>query len=561
MLTKRFTTSLSVVLLATLVACARAPESPPTSAPAPTTAAAVPTAAKPVATSAPTAAPTAAQPAATTAPAAAAAPTTPAATKPAGGEIVVGKDQEAPGLDPAKNPAQAATRVFDLMYSRLTRPDAQMRPQPDLATNWDISPDGKTYTFHLRQGVKFHNGRELTSADVKYTFERIIDPNTASIAQSFFAPIDHVDAPDPYTVVVVLKEANTPFLVNTGATWAGIVAKEVVDANNGDLNKVDAGSGPFMLQEWTPDTQTVLVRNPSYYMPGQPAVDKITFLIMPDENARIAALRTGNIQFTVLSAAGYDTLKSDSSVKAEEGPTLSYAYLGMNVARAPFDKSQVREAISYAVDRAEIINSVFRGHGRPTGPVPSAMSDWAIDLGQFDTYTPNPDKAKQLMADAGVSNVKTTMIAMSTLSYQVDAAQVIRAQLLKIGIDAEVQPQEVGVYVDNWKKKNMDLMVGGNSAGTNPDRAVCFFFCTDGSANVWNYSNSSVDNAGAEGRTATDQALAKSLYTDAQQHIINDAPNLFLANQDQFLAYSPKLNNFTMRPDENWPGLITASIL
>jgi peptide/nickel transport system substrate-binding protein len=540
----------SVLLLAAVLGCARAPEAPPTQAAAPTTA---PTAApKPAATAAPTLA--AAAPAATSAPTAA-----PTAAAAKGGELVIGKDQEAPGLDPAKNPAQAAIRVFDLMYSRLTRLDAQMRPQPDLAEKWDISADGKTYTFHLRQGVKFHNGRALTSTDVKYTYERIIDPATASIAKSFFDPIDHIDAPDPATVTIVLKAPNTPFLVNTAATWAGIVAKEVVDANGGDLNKVDAGSGPFMLQEWTPDTRTVLVRNPNYYIPGQPAVDKITFQIMPDENARIAALRTGNIQFTVLSAAGYDTLKSDSSVKAVEGPTLSYAYLGMNVARAPFDKPEVRQAISYAVDRNEIINSVFRGHARLTGPVPSAMADWAIDVSSVDTYSANLDKAKQLMADAGVGNVKTTMIAMSTLPYQVDAAQVIRSQLLKIGIDAEVQPQEVGVYVDNWKKKNMDLMVGGNGSGTNPDRAVCFFFCTDGSANVWNYSNSKVDSDGAEGRTAADQNAAKAIYTDAQKQIINDAPNLFLANQNQFLAYSPKLQNFTVMPDESWQGLITAS--
>jgi peptide/nickel transport system substrate-binding protein len=568
MLTKRFPSALSIVLLAAVLACARAPESPPTAAPAATSAqpaaTSVPAASAPTSAPAPTVAATpatGAQPTAASASnaAPAAAPTT-SATKPPGGEIVVGKDQEAPGLDPAKNPALAAIRVFDLMYSRLTRLDTQMRPQPDLATNWDISPDGKTYTFHLRQGVKFHNGRELTSADVKYTYERIIDPKTASIAQSFFAPIDHIDAPDPYTVVFVLKEANTPFLVNTAVSWAGIVAKEIVDANNGDLNKVDAGSGPFILQEWTPDTQTVLVRNPNYYVPGQPAADKITFLIMPDENARIAALRTGNIQFTVLTAAGYDTLQGDSSVNPGAGPTLSYAYLGMNVARAPFDKPQVREAISYAVDRNEIVNSVFRGHARPTGPVPSAMGDWAVDLGQFDTYTANLDKAKQLMADAGVSDVKTTMIAMSTLAYQVDAAQVIRSELLKIGIDAEVELQEPGVYVDNWKKKNMDLMVGGNSSGTNPDRAVCFFFCSDGSANVWNYANASVDDNGTEGRTATDQAQAKTVYADAQKQIITDAPNLFLANYDQTLGYSQKLQNFSIMPDETWSGLITASV-
>jgi peptide/nickel transport system substrate-binding protein len=188
------------------------------------------------------------------------------------------------------------------------------------------------------------------------------------------------------------------------------------------------------------------------------------------------------------------------------------------------------------------------------------MSDWAIDVSALDTYKANVDKAKQLMAAAGVNDVKTTMMAMSTLQPQVDAAQVIRSQLLKIGIDAEVQPLEVGVYVDNWKKKNMELMVGSNGAGTNPDRAVCFFFCTSGSANVWNYSNPKVDSDGAEGRSATDAAAAKSLYADAQNRIVADAPNLFLANQNQFLAYSPKLTNFTVMPDESWQGLITASL-
>jgi ABC-type transport system substrate-binding protein len=302
------------------------------------------------------------------------------------------------------------------------------------------------------------------------------------------------------------------------------------------------------------------VRNADYYIPGQPTLEKITFLIMPDESARLAALRTGNIQFTVLTAAGFDTIKGDASVKAVEAPTLSYFYLGMNVAKPPFDKPQVRQAISYAVDRNEIISSVFRGHARLTGPVPSALADFAVDTSQFDTYTSNLDKAKQLMADAGVSNVKTTMSAMSSLPAQVDAAQVIRSQLLKIGIDAEVTPLETGVYVDTWRKKAMELMVGGNGSGTNPDRAVCFFFCTDGSANVWNYSNPKVDSDGTEARSATDPKQAKTLYEDAQKIIVNDAPNLFLANQNQFLAYSPKLANFVAMPDETWQGLISAGL-
>ena len=174
-------------------------------------------------------------------------------------------------------------------------------------------------------------------------------------------------------MTIHLKAANTPFLVNTAASWAGIVAKEIVDDNKGDLNKVEAGSGPFKLQEWTPDTRTVLVRNPDYYVAGQPAVDKITYLIMPEESARIAALRTGNIQFTVLSPRPASTpSRAIRRSRRSRRPRSSYFYLGMNVAKPPFDKPQVRQAISYAVDRNEIISSVFRGHARVTGPVPSS---------------------------------------------------------------------------------------------------------------------------------------------------------------------------------------------
>lgn len=538
MLKCRLLPVVSSVLLTLTLACAqgaRAPEAPPTQA-------------------APPATPTSAAAARPTAQAA------PAQTAGTRGELTVGKEQEAPGLDPAKNPASAAILVFDLMYSRLTRLDTSMRPTPDLAERWE-QPDPTTWVFHLRQGVKFHNGRALTSADVKYTYERILNPDTASIAKSFFDVIDHIDAPDPNTVVFTLKQAYAPFLANTANTWTGIVAREIVEANNGDLNKVDGGSGPFMLQEWTPQTRTVLVRNPDYYVAGQPALDKLTFLIMPEESARIAALRTGNVQFTELTAAGLDTLKNDPNVVPVNAPTLSYVYLGMNVARPPLDKLEVRQAISYAVDRNEIVQTVFRGYARPTGPIPTAMADWALDTSRFASYSPDLNKARQLMADAGLSGgFKTTIMAMATLPYQVESAQVIQSQLQKINIQSDVQPLEVGVYVDTWKKKGMDLMVGGNGAGTNPDRAICFFFCTDGSANVWNFSDPQIDQAAAQASQATDSSVAKPLYDQAQLRIVDQAPNLFLANQDQFLAYTPKVKNYQAMPDGTWQGLIQTSL-
>jgi peptide/nickel transport system substrate-binding protein len=435
-----------------------------------------------------------------------------------------------------------------------------MRTVPDLAEKWE-QPDPKTYVFTLRKGVKFHNGRELTADDVKFTYERILNPETGSIAKSFFDTIDTIETPDPSTVRFTLKEPFAPFLVNTASPWAGIVAKEIVEANNGDLNKVAAGSGPFKLAERIPDDRTVLVKNPGYYVQGQPVLDKITYAVMTEESARIAALRTGQIHYTTLTPAGADTLKGDASITVVSAPTLSYGYLGMNVAKEPFDDVKVRQAVSYAVDRNEIVSTVYRGHARLTGPVPTAMADWAVNSAKLPGYTPDLEKAKQLLTEAGVGGgFKTTMMAMSSRPEQVESAQVIQSQLKKIGIEAEIQPLEVGVYVDNWRKKAMDMMVGGNNSGTNPDRAVCFFFCTNGSANVWNFSDPRIDELAMQARTLSDPAKAKEPYAEAQTRIVELAPNLFLANPDQFLAHSKKVVDFKPMPDQTEQYFIQAGI-
>jgi len=472
----------------------------------------------------------------------------------------VGKDQEAPGLDPAKNPASAATQVFDLLYSRLIRLDNQMRPYPDLAEHWG-QPDPKTYIFNLRRGIKFHNGRELTADDIKYTYERILNPETGAIARSFFASIDTIQSLDRYTLKFTLKEPFSPFLVNTSSVWAGVVAKEIVEQNKGDLNRVDAGSGPFKLQEWSPGDRTVLVRNTDYYIPNQPFLDKITFQIMEDESARIAALRAKRIHLTVLTAPGLDTLKGDPNVKVESYPTLSYGYLGMNVAKKPFDNVKVRQAVNYAVDRKEIIDTVYRGHARLTGPIPSAMADWSIDVSRNPFYKADLNTARHLMAEAGLAaGFKTTIMAMATIPSQVESAQVIKSQLQKIGITAEIQPLEVGIYVSNWRQKAMELMVGGNNGGTNPDRAVAFFFSTKGSANVWNFSDAQIDDLAAKAATLGDHAAAKKLYADAQARIIELAPNLFLANPEGFVGYLPSVKNYRSMPDQTFQNLIETSL-
>jgi peptide/nickel transport system substrate-binding protein len=185
------------------------------------------------------------------------------------------------------------------------------------------------------------------------------------------------------------------------------------------------------------------------------------------------------------------------------------------------------------------------------------MAGWAIDVSDNPFYKPDINKAKQLLAEAGVPNgFKTAIMAMATIPAQVESAQVIQSQLKRIGIEAEIQPLEVGVYVDNWRRKAMHMMVGGNNGGTNPDRAIAFFFSTRGSANVWNFSDERIDELAARAPTLTSRMAAKALYDEAQRRVIELAPNLFLANPDDFIAYLPRVRNYTTMPDQTFQYLM-----
>src|SRR5262249_12080747 len=186
------------------------------------------------------------------------------------------------------------------IYSYLVQADKDIRIQPDLAEKWELSPDGKAYTFSLRKGVKFHNGRELVADDVKYSLERIRDPNKASQGKGLMASIDTIDTPDKYTVKVNLKDPDSGLLAALASAWGAIVAKEDVDKNGGSLDKADGGSGPYMIDDWVPNQALRLKRFPDYYDKNVAFLDGITFQVIPEESAIIAQLRSGNVHLTAL---------------------------------------------------------------------------------------------------------------------------------------------------------------------------------------------------------------------------------------------------------------------
>src|SRR5438132_752327 len=304
---------------------------------------------------------------------AACAPTTSAGPSPSGGgqpkrggTLVLARQGEVTNLDPHKVPAFTSARVFELVYSYLMRLDENLGVQPDLAESMPTtSADGKTVTVKLRSGVKFHNGDPLTSADVKYTFDRILDAKTAAVARSFFTDVDTIAAPDASTVVFNLKTPNAALLAYMAHPNTGIVSKKIGEAN-ADLSKKETaiGSGPFKLAEWVPDNFMRFEANKDYYVAGQPYLDGVRINVVPDESAITAALRTKAADMGIVTDAKVArTMSAESGITLDAKPSLSYNLLLLNTKRKPIGNRKVRQAIAYAIDRKAIIDAVALGEG------------------------------------------------------------------------------------------------------------------------------------------------------------------------------------------------------
>src|SRR5256712_10787083 len=281
-----------------------------------------------------------------------------------GGTLILARPGEVTNLDPHKVPAFTSARVFELVYSYLMRLDENLAVQPDLAESMPTtSSDGKTVTVKIRSGVKFHNGDALTSADVKYTFDRIIDPKNAAVARSSSGDVDTISAPDATTVVFNMKTPNAALIAYMAHPNTGIVSKKIGEAN-ADLSKKETaiGSGPFKLAEWVPDNYMRFEANKSYYVEGQPYLAGIRINVVPDESNLAAALRTKAADMAIVTdPKGARTLRSETGITLDSKSSLSYNLLFVITKRKPFDNLKVRQAVAYAIDRKAIIVAVALG--------------------------------------------------------------------------------------------------------------------------------------------------------------------------------------------------------
>ncbi|MDQ6905897.1 MAG: ABC transporter substrate-binding protein [Chloroflexota bacterium] len=577
MLSKKGMSPLVVVLLMVFLAACGGSSAAPTATPAnatPTTAAAAsaarPTgAAQPTAPAQPTtpgassAAPTTAVP--TSAPAAAT--SAPAAGTPKrGGTAVVVMNADPGPLNPAITTAGGTHTVTDQIFNGLVGLDDNLNPVPELAASWQVSADGKTYTFTLQPNVMWHDGQPFSSADVKFTFEQGLLKFHARTKAALESVLDGIDAPDPGTVVFRFKQPYGPFLQRLDVVEASIIPKHLYDGK--DLEKDPAtakpiGTGPFKFTEYVKGDHVTLDRNTTYFKKdaagGQlPYLDKAILRIIPNTTTAVQALEQGEVDY-LGSVPGADLarLQKNSALTLVQGfggsgGSVCQDVLIPNLAKKPFDTLEGRRAFSTAIDRKFIVDQVYFNQGIPsTGPISSQMA-WAYTQ-QVHQYPFNVAQANQSLDQAGYAKgadgTRLTVTFTHAASYA-KLGEALREQLKAVGINLQLETLDVNAANDKvFVKKDFDMGVASYCNGSDPEVGVRRVYVSSNIgpilfSNGAGYKNPKIDQLFDQGAAQTDRAERAKTYAQIQQILTDDVPYFWIVDSQGYRAYRSVYKGF-----------------
>ncbi|GGL93630.1 ABC transporter substrate-binding protein [Deinococcus aerolatus] len=476
-----------------------------------------------------------------------AAPLAHAQTVQKGGTLKAVWSQEPASLDPHASSAYSSFQVLENVLETLVAIDPQGNLIPALATSWKNSDAGKTWTFTLRSGVKFSNGRVMTADDVVYSLKRLMDPKTASGNAYHLSGVTSITAPNKSTVVLKLKEARTNILGDLTSKSTGIFAKEGVA--NKTVATAPIGTGPFKITSYQPGVGVKLSKNPLYWQKGLPYLDAIDIRVVPDEGVRRSSLVSGDVDW-VMAVPPQDipTLKKNDKLVIDSVPAFSYWYIGLNLNRKPFDQKAVRQAISQGINRDQIVQGAVFGQAVTTqSPIPSnsAFSQ------KYAPYTGGLEQAKALLAKAGVGQgFETSVMVTTQYPESVRIAQILQAQLAPLGIKVNIRTLEWAQWLDEQGKGNFDMFVLSWNAMVDPDEYFYAQQRTGQGFNFTGYSNPAADKLMDAARVSTNIAERKKLYAQINKIVVDDAPYIYLFNPSNVNAYSKNVKGYAARPDQ-----------
>jgi peptide/nickel transport system substrate-binding protein len=462
-----------------------------------------------------------------------------------GGTIRVSFPVPVATLDPAKFRVGGLEYNYaNCVFNRLTMQDAKLAVQPDLATSWESSEDLKVWTFHLRPNVTFHDGKKFTSADVLFTYARLQDKAVASVLRAPMEVITKVEAVDPLTVRFTLgiPYADMPALV------AGYQAMIVSESAMDTLTTKPIGTGPFKFVEYKPGDQLVLERNPNYFLPGVPKVERAVLRIIPEYTTAVAALESGALDIVYdLPPELVDKVKRSSVAGVAEIATGTWLGIVMNCKMKPFDDPRVREAFMKLVDKSAFADIATFGQGTPTvTPIPPTHPYFRKDL----VFAPDIAGAKKLLAEAGFAsgmNVELFVPGQSPPLERLATAFRDVAKQVGVVVQLRVIPQDkFFAEMEGKVPFNVDKFNGR----TTPDLMLYSWYHSTGSWNstLWSYSNAEVDKLLDTARTIADPAQQAKLYGRFQEIVVKDGPGSIVLVTNFACGISKKVGGFTSSP-------------
>lgn len=523
-----------------LAACAQAPSAP-----------AKPVAAPPSATSAA---------AATSAPAAAATPlpaqAAPAAARSAEGKpvtFVEGTDVTV--FDPTVVTDTPTTSVLTMLFDGLVQWDKDLKILPSLATKWTTSEDKRTWTFELREGVKFHDGSPFNAEAAKFSLERVVDPATGSAVRAIWTNLlDKVEATDARTLTITTKNPYPDLLINLAPSTAGIVGPAAAQKLGKDFARSPVGTGPFTIKDWVANDRLVLVPNPNYWGP-KPQVSQFTYRPIPDASARSAVLRTGEADIVVkLPPEELKNLEGDANVNVLRLDSMYQVSWEMNVDKTspPFNDQRFRQALNYAIDKTAICKKIMQDMAVPMVSPFTPKVDYRIEL---QPYAYDPDKAKQLINEAGAAGAKVAVWSpQGRYLKDKEASEAVVNFLHDVGLDATLQiwewaPYQIAVR-DNPERQA--FMLGRATPGADYFTTRLFTKAAIGQFNVSGFNTPRVEELAATGRSTFDEAQRAAAYKEIQQVVWEQAPWLFGYNQKALVGTRKNITGLDMMPQESF---------
>jgi peptide/nickel transport system substrate-binding protein len=458
--------------------------------------------------------------------------------------FVVSSIGDARRLNPLIANDSASGTINDQIFNGLVKYDKDIKLIGDLAERWDVSPDGKTITFHLRKGVEWHDGAPFTAEDCLFTYQKLMDPKVATPYSSSYMDVAKAKVVDKLTFRVTYKEPFSPAL----ESWAiGVIPKHLLegkDLNTDEFNRKPVGTGPYKLKEWIAGQKIVLQANDRYFE-GRPNIDQYIYRIIPDSSTMFQELLSGGVDMMGLNPLQYlrksETRRIKENYRKFRYPANAFTYLGYNLASPLFSDKKVRQALAYAIDRQSIIDGVLMGLGQPcTGPF--SYVSWAYNP-KIRPYPYDPERAKRMLAEAGWKDMngdgvrkkdgrpfQFTILTNQGNGERIKASEIMQQNFKNVGIDAKIRVMEWQAFLEQIDKHSFDAIILGWSMSRDPDLYDIWHSSKSkkGEYNFVGYKNAEVDRLLVAGRRTFNVEKRKKVYYRIHEILADEQPYAFL---------------------------------